>query len=224
MRIGSLLVAVTVTVLVSGCSSEEPGAEPAPTRSASTPSEPTSSSTSSASTASPSEGLTADSARVALEAVGSPEDGEFDGGKFDYDKPLLRGQLAADGHLSSDSWDVYVELDNGQVGSWGAGMDVWDSPRAARVGAEREAGFLTCDGPRRPVALPDTGDRFLVATSCRKPGNDGWRATAAASDGLVSRNLTVAARTRAVTERGLVAAWASLTDTAAEVVASLPSS
>ena len=99
-----------------------------------------------------------------------------------------------------------------------------DSPRAARVAADREAGFLSCDGPRHPVALPDIGDRFLAATSCRKPGDDGFRATASASDGLVSRNLTVAARTRALTERGLVAAWASLTATSAEVVASLPSS
>ena len=219
MRIGSLLIAVTVASLVAGCSSEEPEAEPTPT-----PSTSTSTSESSTPSATPDEGLDADSARVALEAVGSPEDGDFDGGQFDYDKPLLRGQLAADGHLSSDSWDVYVELDNGQVGSWGAGMDVWDSARAARVGAEREAAFLTCDGPRRPVAVPDTGDRFLVATSCRKPGDDGFRATASASDGLVSRNLTVAASTRAVTERGLVAAWASLTATSAEVVAGLPSS
>jgi hypothetical protein len=210
VRIGSLLITVTVAGLVAGCSSDEPGADPAPTPSTST------------SSSSPAKGLTADSARVALEVVGSPQDGEFDGGRFDYDRPLLRGQLAADGHLSAVSWDVYVSLDDGQAGAWGAGMDVWESPRAARSAAEREAGFLSCDGPRRPVALPDTGDRLLVATSCRKPGFDGFRATASASDGLVSRNLTVSARTRALTERGLVAAWVSLSDTSAEVVAALP--
>ena len=74
---------------------------------------------------------------------------------------ILRGQLAADGHLSSASWDVYVVLDDGQIGAWGAGMDVWDSTAAAREAAEREAGFFSCDGPREPVAdLDESADDF----------------------------------------------------------------
>ena len=135
---------------------------------------------------------------------------------------ILRGQLAADGHLSSASWDVYVVLDDGQIGAWGAGMDVWDSTAAAREAAEREAGFFSCDGPREPVTdLDDGADDLLVATSCKKPGNDGYRATASAADGFVTRNLTVAAATRELTVAGLVAVWESLSAAADRLVADL---
>jgi hypothetical protein len=215
VRTGLLLSLALAAAIGTGCSSEEPEGS-SPTTSSS------SSSAAATASASPAGELDVESSRAALEAVGSPEDGVFDGGQFDYDRPLLRGQLAADGHLSAVSWDNYFVLDNGQVGAWGAGMDVWETPRAARVAAKREAFFFGCPGPRHLIALPDTGDRFQAATSCRKPANDGWRATAAASNGVVSRNLTVAARTRALTERGLVAAWASLTATSDEVRALLP--
>jgi hypothetical protein len=165
---------------------------------------------------------TVDEAAAALESLTPPADGEFDGGEFDVSESILRGQLAADGHLSSASWDVYVVLDDGQIGAWGAGMDLWDSAAAARDAAEREAGFFSCDGPREPVTeLDDGDDDFLEATSCRKPGNDGYRATASASDGFVTRNLTVAAASRELTVAGLVAVWESLSTTADQLATDL---
>ena len=106
-------------------------------------------------------------------------------------------------------------------------MDVWDSTAAAREAAEREAGFFSCDGPRQPVTQLDQGDDdqgdddLAEATSCRKPGNDGYRATASAADGFVTRNLTVAAATRELTVAGLLAVWESLSATSDQLVADL---
>ena len=165
--------------------------------------------------------LTPDSAAAALAGLDVPAAGGFDGGEYDVGEAILRGQLAADGHLSAGSWDVYVVLDNNQIGAWGAGMDVWDSPAAAQAGARDQGTFYTCAGPRTPVELPAGDDDVLEATVCRKPGGDGFRATASASDDVVSRNLTVAARSRAVTERGLVAVWQTLSATSDELLAEL---
>jgi hypothetical protein len=188
-----LVLLVCALTLVAACSDPEPSAPPS-----------------------------VDEASAALEGLAPPEDGEFDGGEFDVSKSILRGQLAADGHLSSASWDVYVVLDDGQIGAWGAGMDVWDSTAAAREAAEREAGFFSCEGPREPVTdLDDDPDDFVVATSCKKPGNDGYRATASAADGFVTRNLTVAAATRELTVAGLLAVWESLSATSDQLVADL---
>ena len=82
-----------------------------------------------------------------------------------------------------------------------------------REAAEREAGFFSCDGPREPVADLDEGaDEVLVATSCKKPGNDGHRATASAANGHVTLDLRLvaAAATEAYTVAGLLAVLGSL--------------
>ena len=160
-------------------------------------------------------------AEGALVAVGRPASATFDLGSFDFGAPVEGVGSHEEGRLASMSWDVYYVLDDGSVGAWGAGMDVFESVEAARAGAQKLATFWSCSGPRTPLDTiePETFD-YVDASTCKRPGErGGYYATLSAADGVVTANLTLGAKDREVAATALVAVWASLSDSTQKVVA-----
>jgi hypothetical protein len=157
-------------------------------------------------------------AERALADVGRPGSDSFEHGSFDFGRPIPGVGSEDEERLASMSWDVYYVLDDGDVGSWGAGMDVFGSATAARESAEHLATFWVCDGPRMPVEVDDEGYDVLEASTCKRPTAEGYYATLSAADGLVTANLAVASHDRDVAAAALVAVWAQLSDSAQQVV------
>ena len=159
----------------------------------------------------PEEGST--TAQQVLDELAPPAGGEYPGGSFEFSRPIDGGSAGGHGRVASTSWDVYY-VAGGSNGSWGAGLDVFDTAdRAAQV-TEDDAGFF-CTGTRREVgALADDG---LWAYSCRRPTEGGFYATLDAVDGTVAANLTVSGPTRGAAESALTAVWASLAPTVLDV-------
>jgi hypothetical protein len=161
---------------------------------------------------------TAPAAERALADVGRPSSASFEHGSFDFSRQIEGVADEDDDRLASMSWDIYYVLDDGDVGSWGAGMDVFGSAEAAREAAEELATFWVCDGPRKPVEVEDERYDVLDASTCRRPTGVGYYATLSAADGLVTANLAVASRDRDVAAAALVAVWAEFSASAQQVV------
>lgn len=157
----------------------------------------------------------------AVDDLANPADGEFAHGSFDFSDQLGSKPARRDGRLTSTSWDVYYVLDDGDVGAWGAGLDVFDSADAAAAAADLLATFWVCDGPREPVSLEADGYDVLEASTCKRPSEDGYYATLSAADGVVTANLTLASYDREVAEAALVAVWGSLSERTQDVVEDL---
>lgn len=160
-------------------------------------------------------------AERALDDAGRPASASFDLGSFDFGKPIEGVASAEEGLVAGRSWDVYYVLADGDVGAWGAGMDVFDSEDAARSSAERLATYWVCAGPREPVTIDTEEYDVLEASTCRRPTEEGYYATLSAADGLVTANLTIAARDRVVAASALRAVWASLSRNTARAVDAL---
>jgi hypothetical protein len=161
--------------------------------------------------------LSVPDAEQALVDVGRPASASFEHGSFDFSRQIEGVGSEDEGRLASMSWDVYYVLDDGDVGSWGAGMDVFGSDEAARESAEELARFWVCDGPREQVEVDDEGYDVLEASTCRRPTADGYYATLSASDGPVTANLAVASRDRDVAAAALVAVWGAFSTSARQV-------
>ena len=159
--------------------------------------------------------LTIPDAQAALEEGGVPADGSFSGGTFDLGRTIDGPANAEEARLASASWDVYFVLDSGDVGAWGAGMDVFSSVEGANASARKLADFWICAGPRRPVEGISTDSlNWLDASTCKYPGSEGgYYATLSAADGVVTANLTIATSSREVAEAALVGVWETLSDT-----------
>ncbi|GAB3245036.1 hypothetical protein [Nocardioides dilutus] len=157
-------------------------------------------------------------AEQALADVGRPSSASFEHGSFDFSRQIKGVGNEDDDRLASMSWDIYYVLDDGDVGAWGAGMDVFGSAEAARESAEELATFWVCDGPREPVEVEDPRYDLLEASTCKRPTGVGYYATLSAADGLVTANLAVASRDRGVATAALVAVWAEFSVSAQQVV------
>jgi hypothetical protein len=159
-------------------------------------------------------------AEQALVALGRPASARFDASSFDFSDPIKGVGSGEEDRLASMSWDVYYVLDNGAVGAWGAGMDVFGSAGAAEVSAVKQATFWICEGPRTALDTIARGTYdYLDASTCKRPGEEtGYYATLSAADGVVTANLTVGAQDREVAASALVAVWASLSDSTQAVV------
>lgn len=160
----------------------------------------------------------ATAAEHALADVGRPASAGFEHGSFDFSRQIRGVGDDEEDRLASMSWDIYYVLDDGDVGAWGAGMDVFGSAEAARDAAEDLATFWVCDGPRSPVEVEDDRYDVLDASTCRRPTGVGYYATLSAADGLVTANLAVASRDRDVAAAALVAVWAEFSASAQQVV------
>ncbi|MEJ7831667.1 MAG: hypothetical protein WKF79_02035 [Nocardioides sp.] len=168
---------------------------------------------------------TTSQAEAILQVVGVPSDRDFAGGSFEFADPFVGGSSAEDGRLASSSWDVYFVRDTGDVGAWGAGLDIFDSVEAAQRSAQKVATFSVCEGPRQPVDGIDGSDYdVLEAISCPRVADDGYVAYVSASDGVVTANLTVSGPTRTSATTAVVEVWASLSETAQGAVERLPRS
>lgn len=157
-------------------------------------------------------------AEQALADVGRPGSASFEHGSFDFSRQIEGVGSEEEDRLASTSWDIYYVLDDGDVGSWGAGMDVFASAAAARESAESLATFWVCDGPRTRVEMEDDGYDLLDASTCRRPTADGYYATLSAADGPVTANLAVASHDREVAVAALAAVWARFSASAQQVV------
>jgi hypothetical protein len=157
-------------------------------------------------------------AEQALGDVGRPGSASFEHGSFDFSRQIEGVGSEEEDRLASMSWDVYYVLDDGDVGAWGSGMDVFGSAAAARESAEHLATFLVCDGPRTRVEMEDEGYDLLEASTCRRPTADGYYATLSAADGPVTANLAVASHDRAVAVAALAAVWAQFSASTQQVV------
>jgi hypothetical protein len=162
--------------------------------------------------------LSVPAAEQALADVGRPSSASFEHGSFDFSRQIEGVANDDDDRLASMSWDIYYVLDDGDVGSWGAGMDVFGSAEAAREAAVELATFWVCDGPRKPVEVDDERYDVLDASTCRRPTSVGYYATLSAADGQVTANLAVASRDRDVAAAALLAVWAEFSASAQQVV------
>ncbi|MBJ7358966.1 hypothetical protein [Nocardioides sp.] len=164
---------------------------------------------------------TTEQAERVLDDLERPASASFDLGSFDFGKPIDGVASAEDGLLAGRSWDVYYVLDDGAVGAWGAGLDVFGSEDAARASAERLADYWVCAGPREPLEIDVDGYDVLDASTCRRPTEEGYYATLSAADGPVTANLTLAAQDPEVAATALRAVWESLSRSTRQAVDAL---
>lgn len=161
-------------------------------------------------------------ARSALQVAQAPEDGTFDAGTFRFSRAFDAGSAPEDGRLASYSWDIAYHLDSGGLGSWSAGLDVFDAPDAALESARKVSGRWPCKG--EPVPIDDlAGDHvdYLDASYCKKLSAEGFVAQLSTADGPVTVNLTVGGTSPESTSAALAAVWGSLSDVTRAASASL---
>ncbi len=166
--------------------------------------------------------VSAAEARSALQAAQSPEDGTFDAGNFRFSRPFDAGSAPEDGRLASYSWDIAYHLDSGDLGSWSAGLDVFDAPDAALESARKVSGRWPCKD--EPVAIDDLAEDhvdYLEASYCKKLSAEGFVAQLSTADGPVTVNLTVGGTSPESTSAALAAVWGSLSDVTQAASASL---
>ncbi len=158
------------------------------------------------------EQVSATEARSALQKAQAPEDGTFDAGSFRFSRAFDAGSAPEDGRLASSSWDIAYHLDSGGLGSWSAGLDVFDAPDAALESARKVSGRWPCKG--EPVPIDDLADHvdYLEASYCKKLIGEGFVAQLSTADGPVTVNLTVGGTSPESTSAALAAVWGSLSD------------
>ena len=201
------LLALLVSVAaLSGCRRDEPAPGPEP--------------------------MTAAQVQEVLARDGPSGDGRFPGGTFTVGSPFDNSDSPFDdadtadgsgisGRVASASWDIYWHRDDGDVGSWGVGIDVLRTPGRAARALDEEAAFW-CPGDRREVQdLGGGGLTDVRASSCRRAGGDGFYATLDATDGQVLTSLTVGGPTRRSAVAALRAVWPAIRDAVVRVHASL---